>query len=94
MLRVNLRSDSSSSEQEQKMVYMLAMEMSDAYKMPRNNVSRLLIDHGEKFCNWVSEEHGSNVTVFEIGDLASGFEFHDDAFVTAMLLKTPAGSLI
>jgi len=93
MIRINLQTATRNSEQEQKMVWTLALEMADAYNFPRNKIQVLFPDHSASFCNWLAEEYETKAVPFQIGTVAFGFTFYDAAFVTAMLLKTPAGRL-
>jgi hypothetical protein len=97
-MKINLTTGSKSSEEQQKIVYWLASEMVNEYKLVSSAVMYFVNEGNNDFCNWIKQTHNVNVSRFLFRDsiqtYGAGFDFEDSPELTRLLLKVPAGKLV
>ena len=97
-MKINLASNTKSSEDQQKIVYWLASEMAKEYKIGSSVVMHFINEGNDDFRKWIKQTHNVNVSRFLFRDntqtYGAGFDFEDSPELTALLLKVPAGRLV
>lgn len=97
-MKINLASNTKSSEDQQKIVYWLASEMAKEYKMHSSVVMHFINEGNDDFRKWIKQTHNVNVSRFLFRDstqtYGAGFDFEDSPELTRLLLKVPAGKLV
>jgi hypothetical protein len=97
-MKINLAADTTSSKEQQKLVYWLASEMAKEYKIHSGVIMHFIDEGNDDFRNWIKQTHNVNVGRFLFRDstrtYGAGFDFEDSPELTALLLKVPAGQLV